>query len=295
MESTKIANTTMFLVSVLITGAIAGAFVWLLLFLINLGIESLWDRVPMYLGEVYPLVVCIIGGIVIGLFVKRYGPYPEDLQTVMATVKKTGRYDYDKIGRMSVGAILPLAFGGSVGPEAGLTGAIAALCTWVGDRLKRFGGDFRELSRAGTYAALSAIFTAPLYGFAGAMDGSRADCDEELVISSRPMRIAVYAFAIVGAILTFILLSRALGGGLSLPRYTDISYGTDELIWLIPIAVVGSLGGWLFCVLEVCFKRVSDLFGERPVLKAVIAGAVLGSLGIVLPLTMFSGSRRRRS
>ena len=33
-------------------------------------------------------------------------------------------------------AFLPLVFGSSVGPEAGLTGIIAGLCYWVGDNVK---------------------------------------------------------------------------------------------------------------------------------------------------------------
>lgn len=289
MDRIRATNRMMFGISVLLTGAIAGAFVWLLLYTMNLGISLLWDRIPVYLGSMYPLIVCIIGGLVIGLFVKRFGPYPEDLGTVMATVKRDGGYPYDRIGRMSAGALMPLIFGGSVGPEAGLTGVIAAVCTWVGNRMRRFGNDFRELSRVGTYAALSAIFTAPLYGFAGAIDGSRTSGEHDGFVVSKRMRIMVYLIAVLGAFLTFMTLSDLFGGGLSLPRYTDIGYGTDEFAWLLPIAVAGALAGWLFCILDSSFGRLSDLMADRPVLKAVIAGAILGGFGMILPMTMFAG------
>lgn len=65
------------------------------------------------------------------LFRRRFGAYPEDLNKVMTQVKETGRYEYKHIGASAGGALLPLLFGGSVGPEAGLTGVIAGLCTWV--------------------------------------------------------------------------------------------------------------------------------------------------------------------
>ena len=76
---------------------------------------------------------------------------------------------------------------------------------------------------------------------------------------------------------------------MSLPRYTDIVYGVDEFIWLIPMVIVGSIAGWLFCVLDVSFKKVSDRFGDRHVLKATIGGLALGLCGMVLPFTMFAG------
>ncbi len=287
MDEVRNVNRVMFLVSVLITGAVAGAFVWFLLFLMNLGITTLWNIVPNFFGTFYPLFMCIIGGIIIGLFTKKFGPYPDDLQTVMASVKTNGRYDYKDLGPMSVGALLPMIFGGSIGPEAGLTGAIAAICTWVSDRLKRFGSDFKELSEIGVYAALSAIFTAPLYGFAGAMSGERVEGKEFQL--PKVYKIIVYIFAIVGAFLMFILLSKIFGGGLSLPRYYGVVYGIEELIWLIPMILIAGIGGWLFCVLDFSFSRVSIYFKEKPVMKAIIGGILLGVCGILLPYTMFAG------
>ena len=166
----SISKRAIFLMAVLVTGAIAGAFIWLLLFIMNLGISAVWDRVPIYLGEFYPVIVCLIGGVVIGLFAERFGDYPDTLPQVMAKVKEDGRYEYHDLGAMSVGAILPLVFGGSVGPEAGLTGVIAAVCTWVGDRMRRLGRDIRDLTEVSVYAALSAIFSAPLFGLRDAKE-----------------------------------------------------------------------------------------------------------------------------
>ena len=64
------------------------------------------------------------------------------------------------------GALLPLLFGASIGPEAGLTDVIAGACTWVGDRLKFLGRGFRELASVGIAAVAGAMFSAPLYGLA---------------------------------------------------------------------------------------------------------------------------------
>lgn len=290
MRLAKPANRTLFALSVVVTGAVAGAFVWLLLFVMNLGISFVWNILPARFGPLFPLLACLVGGLVIGLFAKRFGSYPEDLDEVMAKVKRDGRYSYDKLGVMSVAALLPLFFGGSIGPEAGLTGAIAGICTWVGDRMKRFGSEFRQLTSAGTMAALSAIFTAPLFGFVAPLYGSTGENgDENAIALPKAGRIAVYLFAIAGALAAFAGLGALFGGSLSLPRFTDIHVGACEMLWLLPLALAGAAAGWLFCAADGLFGRLSDKMGDRPVLKALIAGAALGAAGIVLPFTLFAG------
>lgn len=291
MQRAKAANRTLFVVSVIATGAIAGAFVWLLLFAMNLGIMFIWDKLPARFGPFFPLAVCLVGGLVIGLFAKKFGPYPEDLNEVMAKVKRDGRYDYDKMGVMSVATVLPLLFGGPIGPEAGLTGAIAGICTWVGDRMKRFGSDFQQLTSVGTMAALSAIFTAPLFGFAAPLydDEDETKSAQSAIKLPKSSRIIVYLCAIAGALGAFLGLGALFGGSLSLPRFTDIHVGATELLWLIPLVLVGAAAGWLYCVFDGGFRRLADRIGDHPVTKALIAGLVLALVGIVLPFTMFAG------
>ena len=288
MDRVRVVNRTVFLLSVVLTGAIAGAFVWLVLLAMNVGLAFVWDGLASWFGRFYPILMCIVGGVVIGLFARRYGQYPEDLPTVMAKVKRDGRYGYDKLGRMSVAALLPLVFGGSVGPEAGLTGVIAGLCSWVSDRMKRFGAYFRELSEAGVTATLSALFTAPLYGFAAGISGKPSG-DGEAPTMSRWARAAVYVCAIAGALAAMLALNHFIGGGMSLPHYDWDAVGKVEVLWLIPLILVGSVAGWLYCISDSIMSKASDHVGDRPVLKPVVAGAVLGIFGVVMPMTMFSG------
>lgn len=54
MKGAQLANRTLFVASVIVTGAIAGAFVWLLLFAMNLGITFIWDRLPAHFGPYFP-------------------------------------------------------------------------------------------------------------------------------------------------------------------------------------------------------------------------------------------------
>ena len=192
---------------------------------------------------------------------------------------------HQNIVLMSVAAVLPLVFGGSVGPEAGLTGVIAGLCSWAADRMRRFGSDLRELTEAGVTATMSALFGAPLYGFAEGMSGRPSEAHE----MSKWMRAAVYIVAIAGALGALLLLNRFVGGGMPLPHYEWDSVEAEELLWFVPMMLVGALAGWLFCVLDASLHHVSGRMGRMPVIKPVIAGAALGIIGVILPFTMFSG------
>lgn len=154
--------------------------------------------------------------------------------------------------------------------------------------MRRFGNDFQELTKVGAYAAMSAIFTAPLYGFADAVTGERVEGYDTPYVSRR-MKILIYALAVFGAFGTYVLLSQLIGGGMHMPRFTDIVYGTKEFLWLIPLALIGAIGGWSYCVLDRGMEHIGDRFGDRHVLKATVAGILLGLCGMVLPFTMFAG------
>lgn len=300
-------NRVFFLLCVLITGSLAGAFVWLFFFLMNKGITFLWQTVPGWISSLtaeslpvlsqgpfgfvpFPLIVCVLGGLLIGLYSKHTGIEPEDLNVVMAKVKETGRYDYSHIGKLSLAALLPLLFGGSVGPEAGLTGVVAGLCTWVGDRMRRFGSDFRALTIAGTQAALTAVFTAPLYGFvaplSGTADGARG---EEGITLPKAQKAVVYLCAIAGALSAFLVLGQLFGESSGLPRFDAVEVGSYELALLLPLALAGMACGWVFHAVNKGTLSLSEAMGNRPVAKAVLAGIILAVCGMALPFTMFAG------
>ena len=80
----------------LLLGALSGVVLWAVLQVMNGGIVLLWEVVPSYLSlgdsVFYSLVVCMVGGVLIGMIQKRYGAIPETMHQVMATVKAEGGY-----------------------------------------------------------------------------------------------------------------------------------------------------------------------------------------------------------
>lgn len=294
----KPKNRALFLLSVAVTGAFAGAAVWLFFFAMEHGIDYLWTEIPHALGVSspelasgpfgflpYPFFVCLLGGLLIGLYEKMTGTKTDDLNQVMAKVKQDGRYPYDNLGKLSLAALLPLLFGGSIGPEAGLTGVIAGLCSWVGDRMRRFGAEFRELTLLGTQAALTALFTAPVFGFvaplAGSADGQGEGADDESASGEitiklpKAQKTVVYGIAIAGGLGTYLLLGQLVGGGMGMPRFEAAEVGNLELTWLIPLSLIGTICGWLYFVSEHASEALSHAIGERPVVKAMLTPALI--------------------
>ena len=146
-----------------VLGAVSSAVIWLILKVMSLGMDFLWTILPAKLGAehnlAYMLAVTIIGGIIIGLWQKKFGLLPEELPQVMGRVKKEGSYPYDNLHILIVSALLPLIFGGVIGPEAGLTGVIVGLCCWIGDRLKCKGDELAALAQSSMGAALGLFST----------------------------------------------------------------------------------------------------------------------------------------
>lgn len=290
-----IFNRIIFALFTLLIGAFAGAFVWCFFFLLNHGINFIWHVIPKeILSPInawwWPMAICTIGGLVIGLFERKFGAYPESLNKVMAQVKTTRRYEYKHLGASAGGALLPLLFGGSIGPEAGLTGVIAGLCTWVGDRLKFLGKEFRGLSSLGTAAVLSAVFSAPLFGLAAPLLGS---CDEPPANTKieipKTTKIIVYTLAVAGAFGIMIALRSVFGGGEGLPHFSEINVGWYEVALVIPLALVGGAIGLLYHVFDAFSQSIAQKMGDRPLAKTLLAGLVLGALGTIFPFVMFAG------
>ena len=278
-------NKIIFMIYSLLLGGIIGSIVWAFLKIMNVCISFIWEYIPdKYDIPFYALIVCVIGGVVIGLWRHKVGDYPEELDTVIKKVKTDGKYTYNKTGIICVSALLPLIFGASIGPEAGLSGVIAGLCSWVSDKFKKLFKEMKELASIGMSATLGIIFNSPMFGFVEPIE------DEDVKLPKRS-RIILYFLAIFGAFGVMLLLKNIFGGGSGLERLSGYSADTKEWLFLIPLCIVGLLSGYIYSI----FHKLTNMFSKllsSVVIKCIIAGIVLGICGYLLPLTMFSGEEQ---
>ena len=283
----KIKNNSIFMLYAIIIGAVTGLIVWIFLKVMNIGINFLWNTLPNIVDiPFYTIIVCTIGGLIIGIWKKINGDYPENLEEVMEKVKKDGRYSYDKLGVVSISAMLPLIFGGSIGPEAGLSGVIAGLCTWVGDKLKYFFKEMKELTQIGVSATLSTIFNSPMFGFVAPIES------EEQTILPKKSKIIVYFLAIFGAFGIIILLNNIFNSKMGMPSFDGLIITSREWLWLLPLIIIGIVSGYFYLYSNKLITKVSNPIQKYPILICILSGLILGIAGTILPYTMFSGEHQ---
>lgn len=273
----------------LLLGAVAGAVVWTFLKVLALVTEFIWDWIP---GNVsvpfYTIIVCTVGGLLIGLFRKKYGDYPEELETVMGKVKKEKHYDYHNMLVMLIAAFLPLVFGASVGPEAGLTGVIVGLCYWAGDNLKLAREDERKYSEIGAAVSLSILFQAPLFGIFAVEEEKDSSAAPNLTKASK---IWIYGLALAGSMGIYMLLSDLFGAGLSgFPKFDSVDITKGDYAMMVVYIIAGIILAKFY---EITHKGSEKILQNVPsVLRTTLGGLILGVVSTFIPAVMFSGEEQ---
>ena len=158
----------------------------------------------------------------------------------MASVKTTGGYQLERPGASIVGFLLPLVFGGSIGPEAGLTGIIAAACTRIGNSLKAAGIRVKQITDVTVSAALSAVFASPFVGVVAAAEDSMPALDPSDYEFRRKVKLVLYTASALGAIIGIALFTSVFGKESGVPHFDGVTPGANKLWWALPCILLYS-------------------------------------------------------
>lgn len=283
----KVKNAILLLLYTVLLGAIVGAIVWAFLRIMNIGINFVWKFIPGRFDiPFYTIIVCTVGAFFIGLWKKKFGDYPEELRVVLKKVKKTGGYQYNNIFTILGSALFPLILGASVGPEAGLTGVIAGLCTWIGDKLKKYIHTVDELNMIGISATIGTIFKSPMFGFVEPLE------DEKKPVIPKKPKVILYLVAALSAFGSYVLLGKFLGSGSGIYSFGFILFDWTDCIFILPLGIIGIIGGLLYLASRKLANVIASRFEKYVVIRCVAGGIILGVMGTLLPLTMFSGEHQ---
>lgn len=279
-------NNVLRILYTIIIGVIAGLIIWCFIRGMNFGIHILWEYLPSLINfKYYTIVVCLMGGLLIGLWKNKYGDAPEELNQVIKTVKREHRYSYSNIFPSIVSSILPLILGASVGPEAGLTGIIAGLYTWIGDKLKIFNDELEDLAKIGITATLGTIFVSPIFGFVEPIE------NEESKLPKTSKNI-LYFVAILSSFGIFIFLNHLTHNQVVLHSIGTADLSNLNYLGAIILILLGMVLSYVYFISRKLSKRIFENLADNLILKGVVGGLILGIIGTLLPLTMFSGEKQ---
>lgn len=297
----KATVTISFVLLALITGFVIGFAVFLVMNLSNWLTGLLWNGLGDALAgfALFPLIVCTIGGAVIGVWSWRTHDRVKTLAATMKELKETGSFRVNGVIKPVITFLLPLVFGGSVGFEAGLTGLTTAGCCWIRDQLKKAGLRVGAMSEVTIVASISAVFGTPLAGIVAGAESAPADGGDVLAEPElgnydlrRGAKIVLYMSAAFGAFGGIVAFTAIFGASSGLPRFASIEAKGLQHLWMIPCLVLAYAMTLLFHGSRALFMRVAGAMGDgaaATVAKPIIAGVAMGAIACVLPFVLFPG------
>lgn len=274
-------------------GLAVGVIVALFMGLTELGHQLLWQALPKALGDprLYPLIVCTLGGLLIGVFVKVFGSYPRTLNESIDEYHATNRIDYHdgKLVKNLLGSLLVLLFGASLGPEAGLVALIGGIVTYVLDRRKISGNQRKDLMEFSVGTSLGVIFMTPLFGVGRSVEQD----DWQIVTESKIKKYVLYIFVTFTGFIGYLLANNLFPNQEQVfgIRRMETSFTWQGLLLVLPMIILGALFGKFFLVLQARSVKLNQRI-RNPLPLAIFAGVLLGILGVISPYFLFSGEHQ---
>jgi len=252
--------------------------------LVRVGQVLVWKLAAQAAGlpaPVFTLVVCALGGLLVGVLVRTFGDHSGIFAEMMTEFGRSGRFNYRRAPGMVITALASLIAGGSLGPEAPLADACGSLGTLMSDRLKLDEKGTRSLGFSGISGMLAAFITSPFGGALLGLESAHAGVD--YVWTLFPTLVAS-SFATVA----FVLLSGSFFRVMY--QFPDYTPQLLHLLLAVPLGLIGALAGAIFIIGFDYLSKMIEPLNKHLILRGVIGGMGLGISGALLPLTLFSGA-----
>jgi len=276
------------MILVALMGIVSAVVTFVFMVFVHQGTQVIWEQTAQALGldpALFTMLVCTLGGLVVGLLVKYFGDHSGIFAEVMREFGKTGRFDYRNAPGIVITAFVSLISGASLGPEAPLADACGGIGTMISDRLKLDEQETRTMGFSGVSGMLAAFITQPLGGAVLGMEsaqGGSGDNRKDYFWVLFPSLLASAVSTVV-----FVLLSGAFFE--TLYQFPDYAPRLVDLLFAVPLGLLGGVIGVLFML---SLKRLQQLFlpmKKSLVLRGLLGGLGMGIIGALLPLTLFSG------
>lgn len=286
----KYFKITGLLVYGLILSGIIGVISSVFLILVNGMTDFLWNDISnkLKVPAIYTLFLCIFGGILVGVSRYKWGSLPKTANDSVIELKKTQRIDYSYVYLNLLIAFLILVFGASVGPAAAILSSVIALSVWQGDKMRYFYFSYNEWKKESWLMRLKKL--ALPHNYLIPYNPDRAPKEKKLLLFKK----LSYVLFIANGIVTFMFLIKISNQPPFVTKLGETSWGLDELLLFIPLALFGVLFSKLYELIEIAISKFFSKMSNQIILSAVIGGIGIGLMSIVAPKLLFSGQLSMR-
>jgi len=275
---------------VAILGSVSAVITFVFIALVNLLTDLVWKQAPLALGvdsRLFTFVVCVIGGLLVGLLVKIFGDHNAIFAELMQEFGKTGRFDYRHAPGIVITAVVSLISGGSLGPEAPLADACGGLGTLAAEKLKLDEQETRTMGFGGLSAMLGAFITNPFGGALLSLESAQGGAT-----GANLYFWTLFPSLLASAVATVVFVG--LTGSFMKPLYSFPAYVPfiKDLLVAVPFSLAGAIAGVLFTLMFKWLRKLMQPMKNHVVWRGLIGGLGMGIIGVLLPLTLFSGEEQ---
>ncbi len=286
----KLKSYLRLMVIIVILGAVSAGITFIFIALVNLLTDLIWKQGQTVLGvdtRLFTFIVCVVGGLLVGLLVKVFGDHNAIFAELMQEFGKSGRFDYRHAPGIVVTSFVSLISGAALGPEAALADACGGIGTFTADTLKLNEQETRTMSYGGLSAMLGAFITNPFGGAVRGLESAQGGTSGAMVYFW-----VLFPSLLASAVATVVFV--ALSGTFMSPLYSFPAYVpvVKDLLVAVPFALVGGIAGILFTLVFKWLRKLMQPMKSHVVWRGLIGGVGMGIIGVLLPLTLFSGEEQ---
>ena len=231
----------------------------------------------------YILIVCIVFGGLTGVLIRVFGEPMANLPGVVLAAHRDGLLGYEEAPAMAVISLSSITAAGSLGPEAPLVSIGGGLASFVARFIDLSEAETLFVTMCGMGAGLAAFFGEPVGGAIFACE----------VIHRYGLE---YYEAVVPTVIAGLACNWSFRVMAGLPQQPIWTFAPEPLLlpWTSILGLAyGALGGilgwgWMRFTNTVREKVLVPLkLGPKHIVKGLIGGTIIGTIGVLLPQTLF--------
>lgn len=248
----------------LIYSASIGIFSFLFLQVEHGLIHLVWEVLPRLSGKAYPVVLFLLlcaGAICLSGLSQRFGSVPYTAKEIRKAITFEGQHKRYQVGINSLAALLVLALGAGVGPEAPLLAVIVALSIFQVDKMRYVNHHYEQWLHL------------PLSRKVMWLVDTQAESLSDLPITEQvKLKKGFQLLFILNGFLTFLVLSVSVSQGSSNRFFGAAAWHLSDLVYLPLALLLPVIVGLVYLMSEARLHHLS--LGEGVEKRKSLIGAV---------------------